>query len=172
MCVQMRELEGAGADSDDFAIGRESRSPFDDKCRQMNANLRRSNVNGVAHFRVQEEPASVTSVLRMQITMLPEIQISALEAVTDRVISALRGRYSTASTPPVVSCGMSLPVAVTGGKTTVQQALDDVVRQVQGVVWLLTFTPKQGTVSMQLGLVCADGTLVSRALVVAAGESR
>jgi hypothetical protein len=124
------------------------------RCQVLNASLLQSRERGVLHIRTADEPPHVTAVLNRRIDIEAATDVRASEAVTHRIVRAVRGKPQAPEVPLGASgsCAAS-PVTLRGGSTTVIAALDDVARQVPGLVWQLTFASDDADRFM-LGLLC------------------
>jgi hypothetical protein len=118
---------------------------------------RGSTRGGVPHVRTVGQPPRVTEILTRRIELDAASDVPAVEAIGSRIRNAVRGSGSDGLRGSDDSSGASQPVTIRGGSTTVRQALDDVVRQVPGLVWYLTFPPNHNSSYVIIGLFDGPG---------------
>ena len=111
-------------------------------CDELNASLFQRREGGVLHVRTEREPRRVTELLNRSIVIEAESDVQAIDAVMRIILKAVRGNGSAGEISSISA--RSWPVTLRGGRTTFMEALDDVVRQAPGLVWLLTFAPRDG----------------------------
>lgn len=87
-----------------------------------------------------------------------EPELPALKAVYKHALRAIRGSEPEGffGGGPDPSCRLDRPVRLPMGRTTTAELLDDVVRQLAGVTWLMTYD--QATGYWSVGLMCPDGS--------------
>jgi hypothetical protein len=108
-------------------------------CDELNASLFQRREGGVLHVRTTREPRRVTELLNRSIDLEAASDVQAIDAVMRVILNAVRGNGSSGAHS---SSGVgATPVTIRGGRTTFMEALDDVVRQVPGLVWFVTFAP-------------------------------
>jgi hypothetical protein len=124
-------------------------------CDELNVSLFQRREGGVLHVRTTREPGRVTELLNRSIDLEAATDVQAIDAVMRVILNAVRGNGSSGAHS---SSGVrSTPVSIRGGRTTLMEALDDVVRQVPGLVWLATFAPHDGGSNFQIILLGPPG---------------
>lgn len=111
-------------------------------CDELNASLFQRREGGVLHVRTTREPRRVTELLNRSIDIEAGSDVQAIDAVMRIILKAVRGNGSAGEISSISA--QSWPVTLRGGRTTFMEALDDVVRQAPGLVWLLTFASRDG----------------------------
>jgi len=125
-------------------------------CDELNASLFQRREGGVLHVRTTREPRRVTELLNRSIHVDAAPDVQAIDAIMRIILNAVRGDGSAGAFH--ASGREGTLVTIRGGPTTFMQALDDVVRQVPGLVWLLTFTPQEGGRNFQIVLLGPPGS--------------
>jgi hypothetical protein len=120
---------------------------------------------GVVHVRSASEPRSVSELLTRTWVQKEDAEIPALTAINRYVLGAMGGFE-----PPggVIGAGMfpdeDSPayqrVKLARGSTTARQMLDEIVKQVRGLVWFVSYKPDSANADVQIGLICPDGAMV------------
>ena len=81
-----------------------------------------------------------------------------------RVVKALSGKepagiIGTGSFPGP-ECPLGRPVRLTAGSTSATRMLDEIVKQVPGLMWFVTYDTEAPHYGLQVGFLCADGSTV------------
>ena len=121
--------------------------------------------NGVVHLRSVNEPIEVTEALEHFSNVEPAVRLSALgvafrhgvEAMSGSRPQALLGSGVMPTSGP--ECPIDDPVEFPGGSMTALGVLDQIVHQVPGIVWLVTYrkVPTSPRLQVNLGLLCTSG---------------
>jgi len=152
--VVMCDLPGAarGEELDPFV--RLAGTPTLAACAKLNASLFQRQEGGVLHVRTIGEPRLVTELLHRSIQLEAQSDLQAIDAVST-IVNAIRGDRSSGASASMGAAARL--VRLRAGRTTVMQALDDVVRQAPGTTWWLTYTPAEDGQTLMLGLVDGHG---------------
>jgi hypothetical protein len=117
--------------------------------------------SGTVHVRATDEPASVRDLVENQLIVPEARTISVRDAVFRRVIGALRGQEPQAmmgtGLVPGPDCPLDKPIRLSGNSTSLLGALDEIVKQAPGLVWLVTYDPVSPVPSARVGVLCPDG---------------
>jgi hypothetical protein len=129
---------------------------FNESTRSCKARLDRD----VVHIRSLTVPDDVVNMLERDASISEAGDVRAWEAIWHHVISAITGFPN----PGVVGTGGPEPeclsghrVHVPGGKTTPVALLDEIARQMPGVVWFVTYDPERAGLNPKVGLMCPNG---------------
>jgi hypothetical protein len=80
------------------------------------------------------------------------------------VLGAVRGRepqgWLGGGLRPSPECSLDRPIQLPDGSVTVIQVLDEVVRQVPGLVWFVSYQPEAADGDVRFGLICSNGMRV------------
>jgi hypothetical protein len=129
------------------------------------ASLRASVRAGMVHVRGTKEPATVRESLERTVYVPPPDGVTAFDAVFIHVVGLLAGREPQGIVGSIVTteesdCRVTGSLRL-GGEGTVVSVLDAIVRQSPGLVWLVTYDPAFPAETMQVGLMCPDGSVLS-----------
>jgi hypothetical protein len=120
--------------------------------------------DGFVHVRSVREPDDLRQVLERNVQVDESAGLSARDAVFMRVVKALSGKEPQAiigtGAFPGSECPLDRPVHVPAGWTSVTRMLDDIVKQVPGLVWLVTYDIDAPNYGLEVGLVCGGGAAV------------
>jgi hypothetical protein len=126
--------------------------------------LRATNENGVVRVRSLEEPHDVRAALERRVYVEEADDVPVMEAIFTRVLGLLAGREPQGLVGSIVTrpgdepaCPPARRVRL-GGEDSVIGTLDNIVRQVPGLVWRLTYDPAAPLESLRIGIICADGS--------------
>jgi len=128
--------------------------------------FRASEHDGVVHIRSVDEPIEVTRSLAQSVDVTAAQGVPAISAVFRQGVAAMRGFEPQAilgsgsggfATGP--ECPIYSPVEVNRGPMTTVALLDQIVRQVPGLVWVVTYRKNamKGTVDVDVGVLCWTG---------------
>jgi hypothetical protein len=116
---------------------------------------------GVVHIRGAEEPSEVATALEGR-TSEDATDTMAMQAVLHQVTRAMGGMpvggIIGVGPLPEPGCPVDKPVRIPAGTTAID-ALDQIVRQVPGLVWVVSYSPGSAGsgLTLKVGLMCADG---------------
>jgi hypothetical protein len=120
--------------------------------------------NGVVHIRSINEPMEVTRALEHYSYAEPAVRLSALAVAFRHGVEGMRGYRPQAiagsgvQPTPGPECPIDDPVEFAGGSTTAMGVLDQIVHQVPGIVWLVTYRQvPTSPLEVNLGLLCTNG---------------
>jgi hypothetical protein len=120
--------------------------------------------DGFVHVRSVREPDDLRLVLERDVHVDESSELSARDAVFMRVVKALSGKEPQAIIGtggfPGPECPLGRPVHVPAGWTSVTRMLDDIVKQVPGLVWLVTYDFDAPDYGLEVGLLCGGGAAV------------
>jgi hypothetical protein len=122
--------------------------------------------NGVIHIRSIEEPTPVSNALERRTTFSERAtNVAVLDVMMKGVLGAMRGAeirgWVGGGAEPGPECSPLRPVRVPGGSVTAVELLDEVVRQVPGLVWYVTYDSENLSQDVKVGLICSNGTIVN-----------
>ena len=128
----------------------------------LKGRFRASQRGDVVHVRSVEEPAEVTTLLDRSTKLDGGVEVPAMLAIYQHVVSAMTGKeqpegYAWSGALPSPACPINQKVHLPSGLTA-EGVLDQVVSQVPGLIWVLTYNPQLKDNTMAVGLMCADGT--------------
>jgi len=119
---------------------------------------------GIVHVRGVDEPIGVGATLESYVSVRNGSGIPVIEAVLKRVVGAVRGRelqgFVGTGSFPGPECPLDRPVNLPEGPTPLIALLDQIIRQVPGLVWLVTYEPGLPNNNLKVGLLCPDGASV------------
>jgi hypothetical protein len=119
---------------------------------------------GVVHVRSVDVPADVESALERSADTDGASDIPALYVIHTLVLPAITGRRAAGVGDVGVAedpaCPMYQPVRIPAGKTRPIDILDQVVRQVPGITWLVTYRAGGPDREFKIGLMCGNGSLM------------
>ena len=121
-----------------------------------------TSADGFVHVRSVREPDDLRRTLERQVRIDQSSELSAGDAVFMRVVKALSGKeplgiIGTGSFPDGPKCPLDRRVRITAGWTSATRMLDEIVRQVPGLTWLVTYDADAPYYGLEVGLVCGDG---------------
>ena len=125
--------------------------------------FRASQDDGIVHLRSLEEPAEISSALDRSTQLDEAVEVPAMHAIYRYVVRAMRGvepsqGYVWTGGLPGPECPINRPIRIAGGPATAIGLLDQVVRQVPGLLWVVSYNPDQPSVALKVGLMCQDGS--------------
>jgi hypothetical protein len=113
------------------------------------------------HLEATRLPEAVRELLARQIFIDASQKVPAGDAIFKVLMSLVRGSTVTAiagtGIMPGRSCMLQGLVEIQRGTYTVSEFLDDIVTQVPGLVWLITFDAEELNSGLKLGVVCPGG---------------
>lgn len=120
--------------------------------------FRAAETRGVVHIRAADEPADVREALMAESDAADSGEQPALKAGYRHAVRAIRGVEPEGffGSGPDPSCRLDRPVHLQSGRMTTIEVLDEIVRQVPGVTWLVTYDSERGFLTV--GLMCPDGS--------------
>jgi hypothetical protein len=90
-----------------------------------------------------------------------DLVVPARDAVFTHVVRAIAGRDPQgilgSGRFPGPECPLTGPVQLPQGASTVVAFLDEITRQVPGLVWLVTYDEDEPNDGLEVGFVCPDG---------------
>ena len=122
-------------------------------------------VGGIVHLRSTDEPLEVTAMLEREAPFDTDINAAA-GAILPQVAAAVRG----GEVRGIIGSGGPLPgpesllgrrIRLDRGRRSAISILDDVVRQVPGLVWFATYNRGLPSQDLKVGLMERDGTRVA-----------
>jgi hypothetical protein len=127
--------------------------------------FRASEDDGVVRLRSRDEPLEATNALKRTVHV-ERAGVTAFALLRGRVIAALRGAepsegFAFAGLMPGPDCLLGGSVRLTEGDHTATDLLDEIVRQVPGLVWCVTYSPGRLDRTLKVGLMSTDGATVS-----------
>ena len=122
---------------------------------------------GTLSVRSAREPEILRTELDQVRFYEDEARLPAMDAIMVRIKNAV-GKPRTAlagtSLPDPATCPANQEVHLTAGAKSLVEALDEVVSQVPGLVWVVTYDVKAPRPSMKIGFLCPDGSSFRTAL--------
>lgn len=120
--------------------------------------------DGLVHVRSVTEPPDLRLALDRQVEVASIAALPASDAVFVRVVKVLSGKepagiIGTGSFPGP-ECPLGTPVRVAAGLKSATQMLDEIVRQVPGLTWVITYDTQAPHYGLEVGLVCGNGAAV------------
>ena len=120
--------------------------------------------NGFVHVRSVSEPPDLRLALDREVKIDGASGLPAQDAVFMRVVKALSGKEPAGiigtGTFPGPECPLTRPVRLTPGSTSATRMLDEIVKQVPGLMWFITYDTDAPHYGLQVGLLCGDGSTV------------
>jgi hypothetical protein len=131
--------------------------------------FRATRTDGIVRIRAAEEPADVMTALERR-TYDAVVDVPALAAVLHHVTWAMSGSQPTGimgvGAEPEPDCPMQTPVRIPAATSAIE-ALDQIVRQVPGLVWVVTYDSESQGRPMRVGQTgAASGDVFRRTLTV------
>lgn len=121
-------------------------------------------VGPFVHIRSSQEPERVALSLGRDVYIERDLVLPAQDAVFTHVVRAIAGREPQgilgSGRFPGPECPLTRPVQLPQGGSTVVGFLDEITRQVPGLVWLVTYDEDEPNDGLTVGFVCADGATV------------
>jgi hypothetical protein len=116
---------------------------------------------GIVHLRSREEPPDVMAALHREAVVKAEVEIPAATALVSEVALAMRGWEQGGiigvGAVPAPESLLNRVVRIKKGRSSPITLLDEVVRQVPGLVWLVTYNPGLPNQDLKVGLMDAEG---------------
>jgi len=119
-------------------------------------------MDSVVHVRSAREPAAVQVVLD-GIAVVPDVEsISVRDALYKLVLGAMTGQEPTGGIvgtgrQPVEACSLDRLIRVSGGSMSPARLLDQIVGQLSGVVWVVTYDEERPNNDLKVGFICRGG---------------
>lgn len=130
---------------------------------QDRGSFRASFARGVIHIRRDDEPAAVTQAIEREDLVEASVDVTAAAILASLVLPLLHGEWTTESGGIIGSGGISAEcplgerVRIEAGRRSAGDLMDDVVRQVPGVAWFVTYDEESPTFNLKVGFVCFNG---------------
>jgi hypothetical protein len=117
--------------------------------------------NGVVRIASRNVPAVVREALSRPRHLPQPVTAGGINVMFYTVAAMLRGSRTNGIVGvgplPGPECGVDGEVRLRAGATTVAEIGDEVVRQLSGTGWLITFNEARPATGLQVGILCADG---------------
>jgi len=130
----------------------------------VESGFRATETDGFVHVRSKTEPPDLRLILDRRVRVDASSGLPAQDAVFKRVVKALSGKEPAgilgSGAFPGPECPLSRPVRLTTGWTSATRMLDEIVRQVPGLMWFVTYDIEAPHYGLQVGLLCGDGSTV------------
>ena len=120
---------------------------------------------GVVHVRSLEEPTEVGSALERSTLMEEPVEVPAFGAIYRYVVRAMSGveppqGFAFSGALPGPECPINHTVRMPGGSLTAIALLDQIVRHVPGLVWVVSYSPEAPNMGLKVGFMCPAGEFV------------
>lgn len=136
---------------------------LDSTLAQFNAShpgVRASARAGVVRVHETEVPAVVLEALARSVYVAPVDEISVWEAVFVKTVGLIAGRepqgFAGTGVGTSVGCPMNRRIRLPN-EPTIERVLDGIVRQVPGLMWVVTYSEESPLETLEVGIICADG---------------
>lgn len=130
----------------------------------VGSGFRATEADGFVHVRSETEPPDLRLALDRQVRVDGSPGLPAQDAVFLRVVKALSGKEPAGiigtGTFPGPECPLRRPVRLSAGSTSATRMLDEIVKQVPGLMWFVTYDTEAPHYGLQVGLLCGDGSTV------------
>ena len=147
------------------SISREGLASSLDLFNTAKGGFRARQEGGVVHVRSLEEPAEVGSALERSTLMEEAVEVPAFGAIYRYVVRAMSGveppqGFVFSGALPGPECPINRPVRMPEGSLSAIALLDQIVRQVPGLVWVVSYSPEAPNAGLKVGRMCPDGEFV------------